>query len=356
MKVCEEVEMEKTRDLNELGRRGEIANSLRNVIQRRVKAQAAQQTLFVRQKRSLLHLLGRGPVHRVMHLVGRNRPAPFGDRTGTFGGPEAGVSNILVLGENHVLPERVLVGGSSLGGTSEEEKIPEPPFSGEGNGRQEPRFGVACGGRNVFLLGIAHDVGDSQRRQGPTSFTTSHRNSRLLLLFFSFFFPASARFFHGLCEQVEVLRCDRRRGVEGTDLSGVEELVGGEGRSVEVSGEIELEIMVVVVGIGFGFGNRGRRRVYGAGGCTEEEVGVVSEALGAGRGGDEWGGAVAVEVEFHRNHHFYFHLFFSFFQCETDWCVWKRSVCSDGVVEFIAKEECQKLTLKEGVFVLPLQE
>jgi len=279
----------------------------------RVKAQAAQQTLLVRQERPLLHLLGRGPVQRVMQLVGRNRPAAFGDRTGTLGGPEAGVSNILVLGEKHVLPERVLVGGSSLRGTSEEEKIPEPPFSGEGNGRQERGLGVACGGRNVFFLGIAHDVGDPQRRQGPTSFTTSHRNSfppsRLLLLFFSFFsffFSASARFFHGLCEPVQVLLLALRRGVKGrrrrrlerTDLSGVEEFVGGEGRSVKVSAEIELEIIVVVVGIG-----------AGAGGGAEEEVGVVTEALGAGRGGDERGGAVAVEVEVHRNHHFHFHVF-----------------------------------------------
>lgn len=65
--------------------------------------------------------------------------------------------------------------------------------------------------------------------------------------------------------------------------------------------------MVVVVGIG-------------AGGSGEEEVGVSSKALRAGRGGDKWGGAVAaVEVEVDRNHHFHFHVFSLFL------LMWKRS-------------------------------
>jgi len=325
--------------LNWLGTR-QRPHTLRNVMHTRVKAQAAQQTLLVRQKRLLFHLLGRSPVHRVMQLVGRNRAAAFGDRTGTLGGPEAGVSNIFAFGENHVFPERVFVRGSSLRGTSEEEKISNPPFSGEGNGRQEWQFRVACRGRNGFLLGVAHNVGDSQRRQGPTtSSATRHRNSfppshfLLLLLFFFFFF------FFFFPVLVLARRCHGRRGGkgrrEGTDLSGVEEFVGGERRSVDVSGEIELEIIVVGIRLGLLLllfpeeGNRGGMRVVeeegsrtrGAGGGAEEEVGVVTKALGAGRSGDEWGGAVAVEVEVHRNHHFHFHLFsLSFFLL-----MWNRS-------------------------------
>lgn len=269
----------------------------------RVKAQAAQEALLVRQGGLFLQLLGSGPVQRVMQLVGGNRSAAFGDGTGAVGGAEAAVPNVVVVGESDVLPERVLVGGSPLGGAPEEEKIPEPPFSGEGNRRQEGGFGVACGGRNrnrnrnSFILGVADDVGDSQGRQGPASFAERTRKplppSRALLLFC---YEDSFRGGFG-----------GGRGVEGADFSGVEELVGGEGRGVGVGGEVELEIFLCWV-LFPEEGNRGGE-TCGAGGGAEEEGSVaVGEALGAGGGGDEGGGAVAVKVEIRgRSHHLNLH-------------------------------------------------
>lgn len=90
-----------------------------------------------------------------------------------------------------------------------------------------------------------------------------------------------------------VLSCSRRswwRGFQGTDLSVVEEFVGGGKRcSWEIRGEVELEVVVVaktvvvvVVGIGVSVKRmRGLREERGnaswAGGGTEEEV--VGEAL-----------------------------------------------------------------------------
>lgn len=124
----------------------------------RVEAQAPQQALLIRKQSFLLQLHGSSAVHRVMQLVSRNRSSPSRNRTGTPRGPETRVPDILVrrrFGQNRVLPKRILVRGSPLGGATEEQKILYPPLSVPSREPQERGFSAFVVAFVVITLGHA---------------------------------------------------------------------------------------------------------------------------------------------------------------------------------------------------------